>query len=334
MKKPILFFLMTFLFANYGCSRESGPEEGAATIAVSTHLSLLPESTHFLVYANMKSLKETPFGQGFSERLHRDLRLEEDDESYRDFMEQTGFDFERDAHEIWISGRERGALDHSTNGAIVRGQFHRDKIIDYAKTRRRSRVIEQEFEGHKIYVAEERDGKFAFSFLNDETVVLGNEEWVKSIILQKKSSKNVLDNPSMSKFISQIPEKDYFWGVFDLSDKNWAENIRRRGSPFKGAESLEKMKSLVFYAKVDQKAELVIKGDFATSEEAELFADMLNGFKAMAKMMVSDDKEAVDMLNGIRIQTDGADLQLTMNIDKDFFDKLEEKRQKFEKIEL
>lgn len=335
MKKHALMILVLVLFGGSACSSEPGPKEGAsAATAVSNHLSLLPETTHLLVYANMKALKETPFGAEIGREVDRKIRNEHDDESYRNFVEKTGFVFERDVQEIWISGGNSGEYDEHNGGAIVRGNFDREKIIDFAKKESQTRVWEQEFEGYKIYRSDSEKNNFAFVFLNDETALIGAEPWLKSVILKTKSDQGVTDNPTMSKFISKIPNKDYFWGVVDMGDNRWAENLRRHGSPFKGAESLEKMKSLVFYTNVDQKAELIMNGDFTTAEEAELFADMLNGFKAMAKMMVSDDKEAIDMLNEIRIKTDGPDLHLTLNVDKNFLDKLEQKRQKFEKIEL
>ncbi len=332
MKKHARMILALMLFGSYACSGEPGPKEGApASTVVSNHLSLLPETTHLLIYANMKALKETPLGAEIGREVDRKIRNEHDDESYRRFVEQTGFVFERDVQEIWISGGNTGEYDEHSGGAIVHGDFDQDKIIDFAK---KDRVWEEEFEGHKIYRSESHKDKFAFAFLNDETVVLGEEPWLKTIILQTKGGKSMIDNPDMSRFLSKISNKNYFWGVVDMGGNKWAENLRQHGSPFRGAESLEKMKSLVFYANVDQKAELIMNGDFTTADEAELFADMLNGFKAMAKMMVSDDKEAIDMLNEIRIKTAGPGLRLTLNIDKNFLNKLEQKRQKFEKIEL
>jgi hypothetical protein len=337
MKSKVLIILFTFLFAALGCSGESGPHEGyvaTTTTSVSNHLTLLPETTHLLIYANVNALKDTPFGQGLAERMDKEVRMDKDDQDYLEFKEATGFAFERDVQEIWISGGNRNESGDHDGGAVVRGHFDTDKIIDYAINKRRHRVREQEFEGHKIYVSEDEENNFSFCFLNDQTAVLGSEQWLKTIILQKASDKSIVDNEVMSKFLTQIPNKNYLWGAIDLGDSKWTDNLRRHGSPFKGVESLEKMKSLVFYTNVDKKAELIMTGDFTTTEEAELFADMLNGFKAMAKMMVSDDKEAVDMLNEIRIKTDGADLQLTMHLDKDFFDKWEQKRRKFDKIEL
>ena len=114
-----------------------------------------------------------------------------------------------------------------------------------------------------------------------------------------------------------------------LSDE-WAKKIRTE-SQFKGAESIEKMKSLYFYTKFSDKTDLFIKGDFATNTEAELVAEMLTGFKAMAKLMVMDDKEAIDMLNDIKIKTDGALLEITTKVDKSFLEKLKEKQSKFVK---
>jgi len=49
----------------------------------------------------------------------------------------------------------------------------------------------------------------------------------------------------------------------------------------------------------------------------------------MAKLMVMDDKEAIDMLNGIKIKSEGSMILINTTVDKNFFDKVDEKRKRF-----
>ena len=107
------------------------------------------------------------------------------------------------------------------------------------------------------------------------------------------------------------------------------QKIRQKGYIFTGTKSIENMQSLIFNTRVEKDARLYIKGDVGTAEEAELLAETMNGFKAMAKLMVMDDKEAIDMLNGIKIKSEGSLILINTTVDKNFFDKVDEKRKKF-----
>ncbi len=49
----------------------------------------------------------------------------------------------------------------------------------------------------------------------------------------------------------------------------------------------------------------------------------------MGKLMVSDDRDAIDMLNDIDVKTDGSKLIISTSVDKSFFDKIKEKQNKF-----
>jgi hypothetical protein len=112
-----------------------------------------------------------------------------------------------------------------------------------------------------------------------------------------------------------------------LSDR-WTNQFRRN-SGFRGTESLENIESMVFYAEFDDRANIFLEGNFGTVEQAELLAESLNGFKAMAKLMVSDDRDAIDMLNEIKIKSRGETLNISAQLEQDFFDKLEQKSKRF-----
>jgi hypothetical protein len=89
------------------------------------------------------------------------------------------------------------------------------------------------------------------------------------------------------------------------------------------------MQSVLISTRLSDQADILIEGAFATAEEATLLSEMLNGFKSLGKLMVSDDKEAIDMLNDIKIDVKGSKVQITTRMQEDFFEKVEQKRKKF-----
>ena len=337
MKKAYLPGLLLILIFATACSGGEGPREVSAVTspAKSTdYLSLMPEETNILFYANLNSIKKTSFGEELRARFEDDIRVKRDDREYRDFLEATGVDPEKDIYELWF-GSTGGDRHDDVGGAIIRGKFDEKKIVEYVEEERYHRLRQANYRGHEIYNIEDsnrRNDDSEFTFLNSETVAIGDGEWIKTVIdLSKDGGKNVLSNKAMARFIKEVPNRDQLWAVMNLNEMTdgWTQKIREQGSTFQGTKSIENLQSLIFHTRVDKDAKLFIKGDFGTTEEAELLAETLNGFKAMAKLMVMDDKEAIDMLNGIKIKSAGSMLHINTTVDKNFFDKVDEKRKKF-----
>jgi len=337
MKKTYLSILLSILIFSTACSGGEGPREVSAVTSSeksTDYLSLMPEETNILFYANFRSIKQTSFGEELSARFEDEIGVNRGDREYRDFLEATGMDPEKDIYELWF-GSTGGDWHDNVSGAIIRGRFDEKKIVEYIEEERYHRLRQTNYRGHKIYNIEDNNrgnDDTEFTFLNSETVAIGDVEWIKNVVdLSKDGGKSVLSNKTMARFINEIPGNDQLWAVINLSEMTdgWTQKIRQQGSVFKGTKSIENMQSLIFHTRVDKDARLYIKGDFGTAEEAELLAETMNGFKAMAKLMVMDDKEAIDMLNGIKIKSEGSLILINTTVDKNFFDKVDEKRKKF-----
>lgn len=336
MRRNLLLtvFFGALLF-NFACTAEESPKQaGKMAESGKDYLALFPENTNILFHANFDELRKTPFGEEVRDKFRTELEDEEEPE-YRRFVEATGLDFERDVHQIWVgvtAGRER---EEKLGGAVVRGSFDRDRIIDYLKQEKPEEMSERTYRDHKIFVIRDKHGhddEMEFAFLDAKTVIAGKTRWIETALDHADNGgKSVLDNPAMAKHFRDVPYKNQMWAILNLDELSdeWAEQVRKRGSSFEGTKSIENMRSILFYTKIEDRARMFMTGIFDTKEEAELVAEMLNGFKAMAKLMVSDDREAVDMLNEIEIKTDGSDLKVTANVDQKFFEKLKEKREKF-----
>ncbi|MFQ5636545.1 MAG: hypothetical protein ACE5IR_00945 [bacterium] len=330
---PLLFSLFVLAIA---CTNAESPREVSATaVASKNHLSLIPMESNFVLYANFESMRQTPFGREFSSVLEERADVDWDDDDYLDFLEATGFDAKEDIYEIWVSStgkKERSDYDNFS-GAIIRGRFDRKKINEYVRSERRYRMKKESYAGYTVYQLDrDHNEEFVYTFLNAETVVLGNGDWLRSVLdLSNNKGSNIFNNPILSDHIRNIPHKEHIWGVLNVDEfkDRWTKEIRSHSSGFKGSESLENMKTFIFYSYLDRKADVNLLGIFGRDQEAELFADMLNGFKAMAKLMVSDDREAIDMLNEIRVKSNGNTIKVSGSLDQDFLDKIEERSRNF-----
>ncbi|RMF57624.1 MAG: hypothetical protein D6743_18735 [Calditrichaeota bacterium] len=322
LSKGLSLALAIFVFAA-GCTAENAPEP--ASVHTSDYLRLLPESTNGLFFANLAKLRETPLGEDLRGELAENWHH---DDEYLDFVEKTGVDLRKDVDEVWVAIVSEDSHD-VMGGAVVRGRFDRQKIVDYLKTEHPHKFRQDSYRGFDIYIPKDEDE--VFCFLNDETILAGKDAWLRRVLdLAVEGGKSVLDNPTMAEYITSIPHKDQLWGVLNLQELSdeWARQLRGH-SDFRGSQSIENMKSIVFYTEIDDAMRMFLSGNFDRDEEAELLAEMLTGFKAMAKLAVSDDREAIDMLNDIKIKTEGTTVNVVAKLDRDFFDKFREKRRAF-----
>jgi len=336
MFKNVVFLCLTLCFATTACNAETPRESGAefASAAFKSeqadYLTLLPEDVNVVFYANLAKMRQTELGQELNGQIHTNIRKERDHD-YLDFVEATGLELEKDVYEVWVGTYATdGQREHG--GLIATGKFDKKRIHDYIRGEHGRELEEVTYRGHTIFVSRERKDRSEFAFLGEKTAVAGERDWVKSIIDRSEDEGNsVLDNPAMATQIEQVAEAtNHLWGVMNLAEASnqWAHDLKRNTS-FRGTESIKNIQMLTIQGKLSEKADMLLTGNFTTVEEAELLAETMNGFKAMAKLMMGDDREAIDMLNQIKISTEGELLKISAKVDKKFFDKAKEKRKSF-----
>jgi len=332
-KTRFLTIICSIVLMTAACgTAENGSAESSTKLKASiNYLSLLPENSSVVLYANVHAVRKTRMGQEIQEELERKGYGNHDhsDKDYLEFVDKTGLDLEKDVDEIWGSA-VREAEGETVAGAIVTGRFDEQRLIDYMTQEKSVRLNTETFRGRKLYINEKDDT--ALVFFGDNSLVFGKPAWVKAVVtLSDDGGSSVMDNRDMMQFIEDVPHKEHFWVVVDMTEyaDEWVEQIRKNEMPFKGTKSLENLESFTFAAKIEDKARVFITGSFATPEEAKLLADMLNGFKAMGKLMIADDREAVDMLNDIDIAAQGTHLTVKTKMDRGFFDKIKEKQRRF-----
>jgi hypothetical protein len=308
---------------------QSNTETAEMSRKVVQALTLMPEQTNLLVYVNVASLQESQFGQEVRHQIDAGI-TDKENQDYREVMEATGLDVEKDVSEVWLAGIA-DSDNETKGGALVRGTFDRGRITDYLN-KNPEKFHRSAYKGHTLYVLGSADDNKALLLYDDETILTGDNAWLNLVLdNQDQKAANVLQNTVMAQCIDALPYKNHLWAVLNLKELSgkWAEKIRDQGNVFKGSKSVENMETIVFATRLNQSADVYIQGTFKTAEEAEMLGDMLKGFKSMAKLMVSDDKDAIDMLNEIDIRAEGRELRITTELQRDFIEKVQQKRRTF-----
>ena len=147
---------------------------------------------------------------------------------------------------------------------------------------------------------------------------------VKSWLDKFQSRKrNKLANQELVNRIRRLEYKTDAWLTLDfrpimdtitaeVGDDSWI-------SQFEGLRSIQ---NLDFSMKVGQDLRFAGEGQFSDAENAELFHDAVKGALAAAKLSVSGDREAVDVLNKIKIKAKDNRVVVDFQINKADVEKL------------
>jgi hypothetical protein len=129
-------------------------------------LTQIPAGAPTLIYVDLAALRQSGFYQ------HRRALSPGvvSDNDYKDFVQSTGFNFEKDLDRVVIAAwPESVPGEHKKSVAVAEGRFDRQKIRDYVQ---RGGKIEQQ-EGHDVLLFQ--GGKSSewnsLTFLNDQTVM-------------------------------------------------------------------------------------------------------------------------------------------------------------------
>lgn len=298
-------------------------------------LAKLPQNLQTVFYADVQTLKNSELGKEFHHQMDSTMRGHHRDEDYREFMEATGLDLEKDVHSVLVgmqaSLETRSDSTEHVDGAafaVIKGDFDENKIVAFVQEKElqegRNDLTVTDYNGKKIYSG--RRGKQSAYFANANTVIVGTEEWLKTVIDNKLDGNNLLSNADLMKLIRQLPHKDQLWAVGmpgNLMDQVVSELSTHED--FKAGHTLRSLKSGMMSAQVNTAAEVWASATCTTEEDCRLMSEALKGALAMAKLAVSDDRELVDMLNGFEIEAKGTELHVTGKIDKVFLEKLKER---------
>ena len=340
MKKQMLFGLISALaIMAAGCSK---PQTTSLPSGVDQHLAWIPQMVNGVAYFDMQSLRQSELGKALEKDFGEEMAEMRKDRHFKKMLEAAGFDFEKDFHRV-LAGFRGGAHDSASTFALVAtGNFDEQKIIatinaerdsleEHYGDRERHELITETYNGKAIYVIKERDEK-AFYFPDAHTLVAGGKDWVQAVIDGKTADRSVKQNTAVVELINKLRFKDQCWLVANTAEvmERMAEEMGE-SRDFRGTRAVKAVQNVVFSAHVAERAELNGEAVCDNEENSRLLADAAKGALATAKLAVSDDREAVDMLNRIDIEMKGKSVEFAANLDKAFFDKLRERAGKHRK---
>jgi hypothetical protein len=263
-------------------------------------LGLLPQDAGLLGYINLQQIQHSDVSKAILDSAALCLFHNKE---FDEFKSATGFDFQKDASELYfaVALNNEAKAEEEFNGLFVaRGNFEPEKIITFIKSKHDSEELTEEtYTQFKLY--RQADEHLAFCFADQRTLIAGNAAAVKTWLDKSVQSGDLKLAENWQQSIESLKYKNGFW--LALNTKNLAGFINRETALPKNFEGIKNIKSASFSMNFSDNLSFDGQGECLDAEKAELFRDALRGLLASAKLSVSSERDLVDIINKVNVDS-------------------------------
>jgi hypothetical protein len=319
----ITLFVSIFLLFTFACSvQQSVPLSDESK----QQISMLPADAQVVGYVNVHQILNSPVYKLLNEETGADPFA---NDSYQEFIEKTGFDLHEHMQEMLFAGKLSNA--HNSRGMFVAfGNFNAQKIIDYIKTKDKEKKLQETKYGEFTILKFDDDG-FTMCFADSAHFIAGEQQLVQNWLdlLSGKKEPAEMDE-QLLKRIEGLYNRKSMWMIMDAG--TLVESVEKEGISL--AKGLKNIYQADFSMTMDESLNVLSRIICADEEKAELVQDAIRGFISSAKLTVSDDRDAVDILNKIEISSDDNAVTGKMKLNQEELKKLLQKRDMLHKVDI
>lgn len=270
---------------------------------------MLPEG-EFILYANLKPVHL--FWQ-----TGKPIEIEGD---YREFINQTGIDFERDLDELAMSRRDTADHRDIESSEIFVGRFDRQRLETYLAKISSS---QEDYSNHKIFVIPHEGHTVRVTILDANRIAVTNMTSADVIHQIVDASLKVPAGPSLlQNFHQKVPAGSLAWAIVRTGSS--AHNQPSSGWSFDFLENTVTVASLRY------KGDLLVRADvIAGSEnEARQVVDSAGAFVAMYRTVSRSlgtkgaDPDVKAAIDGIQVEQSKNVAAFTATLSQKFLKKL------------
>jgi hypothetical protein len=309
------------------CSKKDGGAPKAGTAKATDILNLIPVDVQGVFFVDANKAMSTEF-------VDKMIKDDENYQKYQEFVEKSGIDPQKDIYyvAIGIAGDLEG--ENQEGVAVINMKYDPDTVMGLIKEKaaeEEQEIMEEEYEGHKVYKIWQEGEPMEFSFIDESNIVAGNDVHVKSVldVLDKKKD-NVFKNEALSAILDRTNKDAMLWGAMLLP----AETMEKAASsnPMMGA--LKSISAIALY--FDYKNQTLIAEIMAMGPDADSnkqVAEALTGIKSFGAMAAGEKPEIGELLNAIQITSGDDHVKIYAEVPEALIQKLQAEEAK-EKEEI
>lgn len=300
-------------------------------------VALLPANATTLVGVDVDRLKGTA--------LYRHIEAESQkgpgNSQFDNFTATTGFDPRRDVRELLVaSWVDAAAKNQSQFVAVARGEFNVTAIGNEIK--KEGKATSQTYRGFEVFLPDGNRKQVpknesstphdqgAFAFLDTKTAIAGSRPAVLAAIDRKAGGgPSLLDNTSLLSRAQTISASSQVWAVSQSPGDVVAHAMPKSGSVETSnfARIFASMQNSTFAVDLMNGVDLRANGICKTSEDAKTLGDAARGFVAIGRLAASQkEPELMGLLDGIKVEEQSTELNISVRVDPATLDKLLEKK--------
>ena len=317
----------------------SGKQVRAQSLQIDRSLlALLPANANTLVGVDVERLKHTSLYQ----RLEEESRKEKGRNQFDELAAMTGFDPRRDVEQLlvaaWPQGMASRPGEAEPNFLVAgRGRFN---AANLTREILKQQAVVEKYRGYDILgprasgkEPQRTKGKHdqgAVAFLDETTAVAGNRAEVRAAIDRKiGGGPTLLHNTDLLGRAQRISGASQIWAVSQSPGE-----LLRQGLPSEGplhgsnfARIFQSMQNTSFGLNLTDGLDLLAAGLCRTPEDAKTLADAARGVIALGRLTLSDkEPEWMTVFDRIRVEERGAELDISVSIEREMFEKLLENK--------
>lgn len=317
MRKSIFFVLLILITVTlWQCARE---RMEPLSSGMAKELALLP-STSGLAYLNLGKIRQSPFYEMMQDSLRNHMRNHRE---LDEFQEATGFDIRKDVNEVYVAFDPDPRRHKGDFLLVAIANYDPQKLTDYIMSKdEEGRLTKENYNDFELYRIGDKD--YVFCFASANYMVGGKEDMVTTWLDNFKNGKgDAAAGKEILERVKQVKYKNGGWFLLNtahLVDKIMDEmGNQEQMSKFDALRSVENIQMSM---DVNNEIKFDGAGKFSDADKAQLFHDAIKGALATVKLSLSNDRDAVDVINKIHIKTDRESVRIDGKMSRGDVEKL------------
>jgi len=270
-------------------------------------LALVPSGARVVSGIQLDQARSSDFGQYLLRRI------DAEDQSFREFSDETGFDPRRDLNEIVFASTGGADQAESRFAIVARGSF--DPVRIRAKAKSAGAVI-QHYRGVDLMEDHAEHGGTAFAFLDGGIAVMGDPTTLRQIIANRNSPTSL--DPTLQDEIQRVSADNEAWFATSMPGSFLASHLEHETKqPMQHAQALQ---SILMSSGGIHFGDLVafsFDAKTRSPQDAVSLADVFRFGGSMIQMQRQNDPRAgiiAAAIDKMTITTNGAEVHAALSL--------------------